>query len=830
MTVNRRQLLRATGLLAASASVAGCSGSTDGNDTTSATGTGAGTATDTPASAAEDDGGNGTSASVGAEAAVAAEWTAMRMRLDDAFTLGVAGHAEAGASVGQDVFARFEGANGEYGAHEYLEATSEANYEGFEEDGLVVLNEELSAGTVEAARDGWRTANTNLREATIARMGETGANALEVLRFGAAVNNVELLAAAGDTEGARAVGQEVLGWWETSPAHDAVEDADSEAYETLEGAMEDAISAAESGDLEGVRAASTTAASASASGAYAIAASEKVAGAGQLAAYQGQGWDAAALASMGGAGEAHAHAAVLTTYRARVHDAHWVAARGETDTAQTMAQDVFAHFEAAKAHDALEEADGEAYEGFESGLDSLVSAIGNGNSSGIDDALATVDDNLVAGIDGLAGGTGAAVLEAEFFRARVQDAWEIYRLGGNNTAAGIAQSLFGTFEGNELGFHEAFEDADAEAYESFEDHLGSLQTAFENTNDSGVETHATAVLDELLGFETTAGSTGQVGAGEAAYMAARVFDAAGVAALGKPARASSVVQETFAGFEAGAGGFHEVLEEADAELYETFESDLSAVGSAAGNGGDVYGTATTFNGKAVDAAYAVVGSGGATIEASAITPVVQDTFAAFEEAEVHEMLEEADQGAYEGYEAALESYIGALESGSGVEGAATAYADASVRAQFAVVGAVDEAPVGEASGGDESETETNLQGGPNVVSGVPDDADHVVDMQAVAFAPAELTVKKGDKVAFAHRAGEAHNVVAREAELPDGATYWASGGFESESAATEGWGDGEGAVQSGQSYVHTFETTGEHPYYCVPHEMAGMEGTIVVEE
>jgi plastocyanin len=829
MTANRRQLLRAAGLAAVTAGIAGCSESTGSNNSTSATGTSTDAATDTAASSAEDDGEREASTGVGASAAVAAEWTAMRARLDDAFVLGMAGHASAGASVGQNVFARFEGANGEYGAHEYLEATNEANYEGFEENGLVVLNEELAAGNVEAARDGWSAANTNLREATISRVGETGANALEVLRFGAAVNDVELLAAAGDSEGAVTVGQEVLGWWETSPAHDALEDADGEAYERLEGAMEDAIAAAESDDLPAVREATTAAASAAATGAYAVASSERVAGAGQLASYQAAGWDAAALASMGGAGEAFAHAAVLTTYRARVHDAGWVAARGETDTARTMAEDVFAHFEGADAHDPFEEANGEAYEAFESGLDSLVTAIGNGNAAGIDGALATVDDNLVAGIEALVGGTGAAVLEAEFFRARVGDAHERYRQGATDAAAGIAQSLFETFEQDELGFHEAFEEADHEGYESFEESLGALQTAFAEGNDDAVETETTAVLEELLGFETTAGSTGQVGAGEAAYMAARGFDAAGVAALGDTGRASSVVQETFAGFEAGAGGFHEALEEADSEVYEAFESDLDAVGSAADSGGDVYGAATTFNDRAVEAAYAVVGSGG-SVDTSAVTPVMQDTFAAFEEARVHEMLEEADEGAYEGYEAALDEYITALEEGD-EEGAATAYADATLRAQFAVVGAVDDAPVGEGSSGESGgEEETELSGGPNVVEGVPDDADHVVDMQAVAFEPAELTVSAGDTVAFAHRAGEPHNVVAREEQLPEGAGYWASGGFDSESAANEGWENGEGAVQSGQSYVRTFETAGEHPYYCVPHEMAGMEGTVVVEE
>ena len=45
------------------------------------------------------------------------------------------------------------------------------------------------------------------------------------------------------------------------------------------------------------------------------------------------------------------------------------------------------------------------------------------------------------------------------------------------------------------------------------------------------------------------------------------------------------------------------------------------------------------------------------------------------------------------------------------------------------------------TGADEStatETDPELSGGPNVVSGVPEDADHVVSMQAVAFEPAGM--------------------------------------------------------------------------------------------
>jgi plastocyanin len=151
---------------------------------------------------------------------------------------------------------------------------------------------------------------------------------------------------------------------------------------------------------------------------------------------------------------------------------------------------------------------------------------------------------------------------------------------------------------------------------------------------------------------------------------------------------------------------------------------------------------------------------------------------------------------------------------------------------FAVAGAVDAAPPVETAAADgdaEESEETDLKGGPNVVEGVPEDADHVVDMQAVAFEPAELTVSAGDTVAWKHAAGEAHNVVAYEEELPGDASYWASGDFDSEEAAREGWENGKGAVQSGQAYVHTFETTGTHEYFCVPHEAAGMVGSVTVE-
>ncbi|MFB6176791.1 MAG: plastocyanin/azurin family copper-binding protein, partial [Halobaculum sp.] len=161
------------------------------------------------------------------------------------------------------------------------------------------------------------------------------------------------------------------------------------------------------------------------------------------------------------------------------------------------------------------------------------------------------------------------------------------------------------------------------------------------------------------------------------------------------------------------------------------------------------------------------------------------------------------------------------------------FADHATRAQFAVVGALSKAP--QVSGGSSSESgesSVEVTGGPNVVpkSEIPDDAT-VVDMKAVKFAPKSVTVSVGDTVAFVHSAGEAHTVFAYEDKLPEGASYWASGGFGSESAAKTGWEEKKkGGVVGGQAYVHTFETAGEHGYYCAPHEMAGMVGTVVVEE
>ena len=759
-----------------------------------------------------------------ADLGVVAEWNAIRTRLRDPVILGHAKEYAAGASVVGDIFERFESASGENNAHERLEDTDEEHYEGFE-TALSDLRSALESDDLDAAHDAMKDADKHLRGAQTQLTSEETVTQLTALVMGVHIKDVDVLLATDALDDAALEYNKIGTKFQDKGLYDMIADADTDAADGVVDALDRAATAVEAGDKSEASDAGSDAFGAATQGLHAVA-STNVAGAAHMAALQGLGWDAAALSTIGGPSTDYAHAAALNLYRARAYDAHWVAANGNSDTAATMASDMFAHFEGARAHEALEEADHDAYEAFESGLESLQTGIDEGDDSGVDDSVTTIDENLRIGIDSLAG-SNAPLLQSGFFRARFEDAHERYQQGETDAAANIAQDLFARFEANELDFHESLEDTSESLYETFEDeHLSALITAYEDDDSNAVDTHHQGVLDALLDFEAEHSAALASGA-EAGYMAARSFDAAGVAALGNADRASTIVSDAFAHFEAGAVGYHEAIEAADAERYESFEAALGAVQTAADDGGDVYAKAKPFNDEAVASAYAITEAGGASEPAAAM---MSDAFAHFEQAEVHAALEEADHDTYEGFEAALESYQSGLESG-GSDGAER-YAAMARTGGFAVAGAVDAAPPVETAAADgdaEESEETDLKGGPNVVEGVPEDADHVVDMQAVAFEPAELTVSAGDTVAWKHAAGEAHNVVAYEEELPGDASYWASGDFDSEEAAREGWENGKGAVQSGQAYVHTFETTGTHEYFCVPHEAAGMVGSVTVE-
>jgi plastocyanin len=105
---------------------------------------------------------------------------------------------------------------------------------------------------------------------------------------------------------------------------------------------------------------------------------------------------------------------------------------------------------------------------------------------------------------------------------------------------------------------------------------------------------------------------------------------------------------------------------------------------------------------------------------------------------------------------------------------------------------------------------------------------HTVEMtDNLVFVPDDLTIAPGDTVIFENVGAVGHSVTAYEDELPADATYWASGGFESESAARSGYPQGE--IGGGETFEHTFETEGTYGYFCIPHESVGMVAQLSVQ-
>lgn len=96
------------------------------------------------------------------------------------------------------------------------------------------------------------------------------------------------------------------------------------------------------------------------------------------------------------------------------------------------------------------------------------------------------------------------------------------------------------------------------------------------------------------------------------------------------------------------------------------------------------------------------------------------------------------------------------------------------------------------------------------------------------FDPQGASVAAGSTVTFTNTSSEAHTVTAYENEIPEGAEYFASGGFNSEVNARKDIAGG--LLREGDTYEVTLTEPGTYRYFCVPHEGAGMKGTLVVEE
>jgi plastocyanin len=122
-----------------------------------------------------------------------------------------------------------------------------------------------------------------------------------------------------------------------------------------------------------------------------------------------------------------------------------------------------------------------------------------------------------------------------------------------------------------------------------------------------------------------------------------------------------------------------------------------------------------------------------------------------------------------------------------------------------------------------TETESGGSGEEWVQTSTVDMTDELV------YEPERIEVEAGTTVTWETTGAVGHTVTAYEDNIPDGAEYFASGDFDSEQAAIDGYNSGqEGNVPQGETYEHTFETTGTYEYYCIPHEMSGMVGYVRV--
>ncbi|OLZ41463.1 halocyanin [Natrinema saccharevitans] len=128
-----------------------------------------------------------------------------------------------------------------------------------------------------------------------------------------------------------------------------------------------------------------------------------------------------------------------------------------------------------------------------------------------------------------------------------------------------------------------------------------------------------------------------------------------------------------------------------------------------------------------------------------------------------------------------------------------------------------------------------LAGCSSALSVFDDDActgeDCHIGMTRTEFRPDSYEVSVGETVVWKNTSEADHTVTAIESSIPDGADYFATGGFEDQGTAYEAWhNDRGGRLSSRETFEHTFEVPGTYDYVCIPHERAEMVGEIVVTE
>ncbi|MET0400573.1 MAG: plastocyanin/azurin family copper-binding protein [Longimicrobiaceae bacterium] len=95
------------------------------------------------------------------------------------------------------------------------------------------------------------------------------------------------------------------------------------------------------------------------------------------------------------------------------------------------------------------------------------------------------------------------------------------------------------------------------------------------------------------------------------------------------------------------------------------------------------------------------------------------------------------------------------------------------------------------------------------------------------FAPATITIKRGDQVRFVMTSGGPHNVAFDAEKIPDAAERALAAGMPGQISPLAG----TLLTRAGDSYTVSFAgvAPGSYAFYCMPHMAMGMRGTVVVQ-
>ncbi len=104
----------------------------------------------------------------------------------------------------------------------------------------------------------------------------------------------------------------------------------------------------------------------------------------------------------------------------------------------------------------------------------------------------------------------------------------------------------------------------------------------------------------------------------------------------------------------------------------------------------------------------------------------------------------------------------------------------------------------------------------------------VLLVAAQKFEPSGLTVASGDTVTFSVDSPDPHTITAYEEDLPDGASFFSTGGAASEEEARSDV--ATALISEGDTFEVVLDQPGTYRYFCIPHEGQGMKGSITVTE